>query len=282
MEISTIKEESLAQNSLLARRARNHLVGLSVLGFLLVLPATAYARRISRAIRVFEARLQAERDALENRVAERTAELRGEVEERRRIEQFDTRRNRVLEMVAEGASVQQVLSELALTMESFCQPLRCFIFTSEDALLIAPGFSRQDVSALEKVLTKIDNPARQAQASSQAVLIADSGQELEAPEARDFVLQRNISSWWSFPFQGSDGKLLGTLSLVGEEARKPAQQEIRVMLSGARLAALAISHADMQEELFYRAHHDALTKLPNRSVCDDRINQAMARATATA
>ncbi len=278
VEISTIKDESLAQNSLLARRARNQLVGLSALGFLLVLPATAYARRISRAIRVFEARLQAERDALENRVAERTVELRGEVEERRRIEQFDNRRNSVLEMVAEGASVQQVLSELALTMENFCKPLLCFIQATEAGLLVAPSLSRQYVSALEASLAEGDNPVRQAAANGQTVLIADSEQELNAPEVRDFVRQHNISSWWSLPFLGSDGKLLGTLSLIGAEARRPAQQEMRVLLSGARLAALAITHADMQEELFYRAHHDSLTKLPNRSVCDDRINQAMARA----
>jgi len=49
-------------------------------------------------------------------------------------------------------------------------------------------------------------------------------------------------------------------------------------LSAARIAALAIDHARLQEELFLRAHHDSLTQLPNRRLCDDRITEAIARA----
>ena len=51
-----------------------------------------------------------------------------------------------------------------------------------------------------------------------------------------------------------------------------------MLLSAARIAALAIDHARMQEELFHRAHYDSLTQLPNRRLCDDRITEAIARA----
>ena len=92
-EIYRAKDTALAHDSELAHRYRNTIGLLSLLGFFLVLPATAYARHLSKEVRAFELRLQAERDALENRVVDRTTELTRanealstEIMERRRAE----------------------------------------------------------------------------------------------------------------------------------------------------------------------------------------------------
>lgn len=70
----------------------------------------------------------------------------------------------------------------------------------------------------------------------------------------------------------------GSIAGQPSERRQPGKQELDVLLSAARIAALAIDHARMQEEFFHRAHHDSLTQLPNRRLCDDRITEAIARA----
>src|SRR5208337_1086886 len=90
-EISRAKDETLAQDSAMARRSRAILGWLSLAGLLLVVPATAYVRRLNKDISAFEAELQAERDALEERVTERTAELHAEIVERRNSEARLTR-----------------------------------------------------------------------------------------------------------------------------------------------------------------------------------------------
>jgi C4-dicarboxylate-specific signal transduction histidine kinase len=98
------------------------LIDLTILGLLLVVPVIAYARSLSNQIAAFDATLQAERDALEQRVQERTAELRTEIGERIRLEEFNRSENRILEMVAEGTLLADILSELALAVEAFVPP----------------------------------------------------------------------------------------------------------------------------------------------------------------
>ncbi len=74
-EIYRAKDAASARDSALARQYRNCISLLSILGLFLVLPAMAYARHLSKEVLAYELRLQTERDALERRVVERTAEL---------------------------------------------------------------------------------------------------------------------------------------------------------------------------------------------------------------
>jgi signal transduction histidine kinase/DNA-binding response OmpR family regulator len=74
-EIYRAKDTALAHDLALAGQYRKAIGLLSLLGLFLVLPATAYARHLSKEVHTYELRLQAERDALEQRVVERTAEL---------------------------------------------------------------------------------------------------------------------------------------------------------------------------------------------------------------
>jgi diguanylate cyclase (GGDEF)-like protein len=51
-----------------------------------------------------------------------------------------------------------------------------------------------------------------------------------------------------------------------------------VLQSASRLVSLASDHWDMHERLVFDARHDALTGLPNRTLAEDRLEQALARA----
>ena len=62
------------------------------------------------------------------------------------------------------------------------------------------------------------------------------------------------------------------VSMETESARQS------ILQSASRLIALARDHGHMQERLLHDARHDALTGLPNRSVAEDRLEQALARA----
>jgi diguanylate cyclase (GGDEF)-like protein len=57
----------------------------------------------------------------------------------------------------------------------------------------------------------------------------------------------------------------------------PASEHVRLLELTSRLG-VAISAADHESELFHRAHFDALTGLPNRQLCFDRLHQAIAQA----
>lgn len=151
-EISRAKDEALAQDTAMARRSRAILGWLSLAGLLLVVPATAYVRRLNKEISAFEAELQAERDALEERVAERTAELHAEIEERRNSE---ARLTRLIDSNIIGIMVRRVDGAIVDANNAFLQMIG---FTREDLAaglrwkqLTPPEFKALDDTALAEI-----------------------------------------------------------------------------------------------------------------------------------
>jgi diguanylate cyclase (GGDEF)-like protein len=278
--ISRAKDEILMQEADRARKARSYVMVLTILGFLLVVPVTAYARGLSKEIATFDAELQTERDALEQRVLERTAQLRAEIAERTRIEEFNRSRNRILEMVAEGALGADVLSELVLSVERFCPSVRCVISCCEEKgdPLIAPSFPRREMAALSHLLTDPAGSACIAQREDRAAFVTGLEDVLASVEASALSGQYKFASWWSVPYRGRAGAIAGTISMLQRQSQPPCQEEMDVLSTAARMAGMAVTHSQMHEELFYRAHHDPLTRLPNRALCDERLDEALARA----
>lgn len=71
--------------------------------------------------------------------------------------------------------------------------------------------------------------------------------------------------------------LIGAITIsVNSELYGPSNSEDLVEL--ADRAAVAISNAQWEKKLFHQAHYDALTKLPNRYLFKDRLEQAIERA----
>ncbi len=57
-----------------------------------------------------------------------------------------------------------------------------------------------------------------------------------------------------------------------------AEEDILLARDFANRVAVALSNASWEEQLYHMAHYDALTKLPNRLLLKDRLQQAMASA----
>jgi GGDEF domain-containing protein len=75
--------------------------------------------------------------------------------------------------------------------------------------------------------------------------------------------------------------------LLGEvvafaEARRPAENvEPEALRLAARIAGMAMEQQHLIADLFYHAHHDAVTLLPNRFLLDEKLEHAMAAADRT-
>ena len=77
---------------------------------------------------------------------------------------------------------------------------------------------------------------------------------------------------WSIPILSMAGRgTLGAIDVFRSVPGHPAVRETRVLLMAARLAALALDHDDQTRELTWRAMHDPLTRLPNRTLFAERL-----------
>ena len=83
---------------------------------------------------------------------------------------------------------------------------------------------------------------------------------------------------WSTPIFSADGEVLGSMANYHPDVHIPSAEEKRLIASAVHLAGIAIQRSRTEARIRYMAHHDVLTGLPNRTLLEDRIEQALAVA----
>ncbi len=273
------KDEALISESGQARRTRLILLPLSIVGTLLLLPALLYARHLDHNILAYEAELEEERKLLEDRVTTRTSELQMEMDHRKRMQDFNDHRNSLLEQVAEGKDLHEILGELAQSAEQSVPKSQCIVLLKGKpvAKVISPSVSLDLAVYLETILLR----------SWDSLSIADPrGQISVFLSDRDPSTKIMFSDVWSqgycgilaVPINDPQHPLQGVIALLLWDGAELDGLARDVLLSASRMASVALKNNRMQDELFRRAHQDALTNLPNRALFQDRLQQALARA----
>jgi len=221
---------------------------------------------------------------LRQKVEMKTSELQSSVEAKRKAQRFDVARNQVLEAIARNAPPPESMEHLALAVQEQIEGSICAIAMSPDgksflngkpsALLVAPNLPEDLQRQMLPVL------------SSVLVSVSEGG----GPLRNDTDVMENVlqtAKWAGMNFCDADvvvafsgaGELAG-LVMVFFQDTAPADPDnaTRVLQSASRLVSLARDHWHMHERLVFDARHDALTGLPNRTVAEDRLEQALARA----
>jgi diguanylate cyclase (GGDEF)-like protein len=87
-----------------------------------------------------------------------------------------------------------------------------------------------------------------------------------------------MQSCWSIPIISSSQQPLGLLLVLSPRAGEATAQEKMLLEAGSRTAAIAIEHRYLTDLLAFQAGHDSLTRLPNRSSFEARLQDAIAHA----
>ena len=221
---------------------------------------------------------------LRRQVEIQTHELQDSLQSKRKARQFDVARNEVLESIARNAPLPESMERLAAAIQEQIADSICAIVLPPDGksfmngkpapVLIAPGVPEHVQPALLHVLASVLVPsAGSGDLKTDHDLMTSL---LEILRAADLPLR---SGQASIVFSGS-GAAAGLLLLFLKNPLPAETESARqnTLQSASRLVALARDHWHMQERLLHDARHDALTGLPNRSVAEDRLEQALARA----
>jgi diguanylate cyclase (GGDEF)-like protein len=221
---------------------------------------------------------------LRQKVETKTSELQSSVQAKRKAQRFDVARNQVLEAIARNAPPPESMEHLALAVQEQVEGSVCAIAMSPDgksfldgkpsALLIAPSMSedlqRQILPVLSTVLMNASEGTEPRQNDTDVM----AGVLETARRAGMNFCDADVV----VAFSGS-GELAGLVMVFFQDI-PPADPDnaARVLQSASRLVSLARDHWYMHERLVFDARHDALTGLPNRTVAEDRLEQALARA----
>jgi diguanylate cyclase (GGDEF)-like protein len=192
--------------------------------------------------------------------------------------------NRIHELIAADAPLEDVLREVVLSIENFDPRLRGSVLLLDPVLRTihhgaAPSLPPSYIAQIEGLVIGPDVGSCGAAAYSGTEVISRD-LELDPKWAPFLALTRehDLRHCWSFPVLGVAGDVLGTFGVYGAEPRTPSDQHRGFLRDAARLAGIAIERRRATEELVHRATHDPLTGLPNRTLLFDRLTHALARA----
>lgn len=178
-----------------------------------------------------------------------------DVTERIRVEQREKYRARVLELLATGATLQEVLKVLIYSIEAVNPDKRGSILLLDETgkhLLNAaapnlPDFYNAAVDNL--TIGPGVGSCGTAAYSGERVIVANVQTHPYWAAFKDLAAKAGLAACWSEPIRSSDGKILGTLALYDEVVSEPTPNDIELLEYAAHLAGIAIQKHQSDEAL---------------------------------
>jgi PAS domain S-box-containing protein len=183
-----------------------------------------------------------------------TAILR-DITERKRMEALTAGQKRVLEMIATGAPLTDVLEVLALVMEEQSPGLLCSILLlDKDGVHLrhsaGPSLPASYNQAIDGITIGPNiGSCGTAAYRGQEVIVADIASDPLWVNYRDLALSHDLRACWSTPIFSTGGQVLGTFAMYYREPHGPTAQDRILINAATHIAGIAIERRRAEEVL---------------------------------
>jgi diguanylate cyclase (GGDEF)-like protein len=183
-------------------------------------------------------------------------------------------------------SIQDILDRLARrVLEVIPADGAGVLLLDEDARLHFAAATDEWILVIERLQLELgEGPCILSFESGEAIISPDLEMETRFKRFAERAVQEGLGGVHSFPLR-LDGRRLGALDLYTRDAQALSAEEV---VSGQILADVAAAYifnaqarveaSESADALRHRALHDPLTKLPNRLLMEDRLQQALAKS----
>lgn len=207
-----------------------------------------------------------------------------DITQRKRSEAIQLGQNRILNMVATGAALADILTEIAQFAESQSDRGLCAIqqLDSDGKTLgssIAPSLPITCLAQIDATRLGPGNGSCSAAVTrSEPVIVTDIASDPLWSNLRKPALAHDLKACSSWPIFGRNRKIIGAFSFYFREPVAPAVQDFQLFDICANLAGIAIESRTSEEKIRYLAHYDGLTSLPNRFLFNEYLDLALRNA----
>jgi len=178
-----------------------------------------------------------------------------DITERKQAESFVREEKHVLEMLATGRPLQEILKALNLMIESQVPGMRSSILILDDSGKHLLAGSAPNLP--EAYNTAIDGIAIGPNAGScgtaafrnETVIVNDIATDPLWEDYRNLALAHGLRACWSKPVRSTEGKMLGTFALYSDKPHSPIEAELALIASSAHIAGIAIEHKQIEERI---------------------------------
>ena len=198
----------------------------------------------------------------ENRKVVRWYATGTDIEDRKLTETLRSAEKSALEMIADGASLREVLDRLCDSIEVGVAPsVATIMLMDADRKWLYHGGGQRVAEAWISTIAPVP-VAREAGLCGTAaffkdrVIVPDVTNDPNWPErCRDLAIRNGIRAAWSEPILTKDNDVLGTFALYSHEPRVPTEEDLALIRGAGRIALIAIERQRAQTALA-KAHND--------------------------
>lgn len=207
--------------------------------------------------------------------------LEFEATERERAEDIVAGEAQILEMIARGVELSEVLLAIIHSVELRIPTLRASVLLydpSKKTMLFGAAATLPPVysAAVNGAAVGPDaSPCGIAMYARARVIVPDLLAEEQWQPYWPLANQLGVRASWSLPIINSGNEVLGTLSLLSVNTGVPTTANYEILDRAVRLAEIAIDRMQAQARIAYLAHHDSLTGIANRATFNLRLTEAL-------
>jgi len=176
-----------------------------------------------------------------------------DIEDRKRAEAFLTGEKRILEMVAKGDSLPQILDSLCLFVEEQASGVLASILLLDGNRLRhggAPSLPKAYTDAIDgAVIGPSAGSCGTAAYRGEQAIVEDIATDPLWTDYRDLALPHSLRACWSTPVFSSQGKVMATFAMYYREPRSPSPRDQETIEQITYLAGVAIERKLTQDAL---------------------------------
>src|SRR5438876_2147808 len=171
-----------------------------------------------------------------------------DITQRKRGEALFAGEKRLLEMIATGVALNEILNVLCLIIEDYRpDTLASILLLRSDGRhldsVAGPSLPKGWREEMEKLpIGPCAGSCGTAAYRGSPVMVSDIATDplWEVPEHRAAALSHGLRASWSNPILSSDGRVLGTFCIYGREPQSPSEQDLGLIEKATHLARVAI------------------------------------------
>jgi PAS domain S-box-containing protein len=176
-----------------------------------------------------------------------------DIEDRKRAEILLAGEKRLLEMVAKGESLGEILDGLCRLVEENAEDVLASVLLLEGNRLRhggAPSLPKTYTNAIDGgVIGPAAGSCGTAAYLGRRVIVEDIASDPLWADYRDAALSHGLRACWSTPIFSSNGKVIATFAQYYREPRSPSRREQEIIEQITHLARVAIEHKLTQDQL---------------------------------
>ncbi len=185
-----------------------------------------------------------------------------DITEHHRLKLIQSGRNNVLELLARGHALSEVLTAIVQNGEALFQDMLGSVLLMDETgthlrVGAAPSLPRfyNDICDGLKIGDGVGSCGTAA-TLKERVIVSDISTHKYWDDFRDLVMGVGLMACWSQPIFSSGGKVLGTFAMYYNEVREPTDDELNFIYDTANLAGIAIE-AHQKEKALLAAVNNA-------------------------